>query len=123
MTILIPPDGSAITLLTPRHPADHPQFAAVIPPNARTVKAGRIEPARSFPRVLFRAARRIFGDRGAVGDWTRSWRPAFTGGWVCTILIGPLTGASKRFLTRDEALRWELRILEQFGPRGLPPAA
>lgn len=37
-------------------------------------RGGHVYPARRAPRLAFRALRRLFGGRGRIADWTRSWR-------------------------------------------------
>lgn len=56
-----------------------------------------------FPkRAVFRLLRIMFGERGRVADWTRSWR----GPWHASIVA---TGAWSVFEKRADCVAWEIQ--------------
>ena len=72
---------------------------------AETVKrASNVLPFGITKQIVFKALRRVFGDKGRVSDWTRRWR----GPHVVDVIDGPLLGP---FGSREEALRCEVEWL------------
>lgn len=70
-------------------------------------RASHIEPCRLGRRILFRLLRRLFGEDGRVGEWTRRWHCD----WRVDLrpVGGPIRGP---FFSRRDALHYELSIVE-----------
>lgn len=72
--------------------------------NGRRRRLSHIRPEVLWKKVAFILLRKIFSDRGNVAFWTRKWK----GPWRATIIS---TGQTEVFDTREEAILWELEIL------------
>lgn len=72
--------------------------------NGHSRRLSHIIPERSGKRMAFLFLRKIFGDRGRVAAWTRTW----AGPWRCVILS---TGQSEVFDNRQSAVDWEYEII------------
>ena len=64
-------------------------------------------PASPSKRAAFRLLRRLFGDRGRVAAWTRTW----PGPWL--VQMSPTGDVLGPFANRDAAVRAEVRYLEE----------
>jgi hypothetical protein len=53
---------------------------------AKIARASHVEPATLFKRLTFHILRRIFGEYGKVGNWTRTWKCL----WRVRIVNGPI---------------------------------
>ncbi len=73
--------------------------------NVRRRRLSTIVPVKPIKRAMFRILRLIFGDRGRVADYSRSW----SGPWRATILA---TGQTETFQHRAEAIGWELEMIQ-----------
>lgn len=67
-----------------------------------TTRLSHIVPLFLPKRAVFRLLRLMFGERGRVADWTRSWR----GPWHVSILA---TGAWSVFEKRADCVAWEIQ--------------
>lgn len=70
----------------------------------KRTRVSHIVPVNPIKRAMFRTLRLIFGERGRVADYTRSW----TGAWRATIIA---TGQTYTAPSRADAIAWELGIL------------
>ncbi len=68
-------------------------------------RAGYVWPQGTGARTLFRALRRVFGNRGLVSDWTRSWR------WCSWVVVDAETMEQLpgSYPTHDDAVDAEVR--------------
>lgn len=66
-----------------------------------TTRLSHIVPLWEPARSLFKLLRLIFGDRGKVAAWTRTWRCW----WKVTIIS---TGRWNIFRDRADAVKWEI---------------
>lgn len=69
-------------------------------------RGGHVWPKRPVKRFAFKALRKVFGSKGRVSDWTRSWR----GPWVVCV------PSTKQYLdgtyrTHDEAVDAEVAYI------------
>jgi hypothetical protein len=73
-----------------------------------TQRASHVEPDGLISRALFSLLRRAFGDKGRVGQWTRTWNVLWR------VNLGPSNGPilDERFINRDEAIAAEIKWLE-----------
>jgi hypothetical protein len=94
------------------------EFFPCLPPGMDLPSVERrfseIVPLVKGKRRWFRILRFIFGERGRVADWTRTWR----GLWHCTILMGPHRGASKVDVNRQALVKWEQGVWLNTAPAG-----
>jgi len=69
-------------------------------------RASRILPVNIFKRCAFIMLRKVFGDRGRVATFTRSW----SGPWQVRVIGSPrqFTAPSRRL-----AIAWEQEILNE----------
>lgn len=69
-------------------------------------RASRILPVNIFKRCAFIALRKLFGDRGKVAAFTRTWR----GPWTCRVI-----GSPRRFTapSRTLCINWEDEVLNE----------
>ena len=67
-------------------------------------RASNVLPHNPIKRIAFKALRLVFGNRGRVSDWTRTW----TGENIVNIVGGPTLGP---FGSRREALDYEVQYL------------
>lgn len=74
--------------------------------NGKTRRLSTIRPERRIKRTAFVVLRKIFGDRGRIADWTRTW----AGPWRCVILS---TGETEVFDNRQAAVDWEYEIITE----------
>lgn len=65
-----------------------------------------IVPVALLPRILFRLLRLLFGERGKVAAWTRTWCVM----WRAKILIGKHKGKWMEHAFREVLLQWEREI-------------
>lgn len=92
-------------------PTGEVQFLGDIPPvdlplgKMRRQRVSTILPLTATKRCAFKLLRLLFGERGRVAAWTRTWQCE----WRVTILA---TRQSAVFETREDAIRWEIGILE-----------
>jgi len=70
-----------------------------------TQRASHVEPAGPLRRILFRALRFAFGERGRVAEWTRR----MPGPWMVRIVGG---GPEFRHASRDACIAWEIDHLQ-----------
>ena len=70
-------------------------------------RGGYVLPASPSKRAAFRLLRRVFGDRGRVAAWTRTW----SGPWL--VQMSPTGDVLGPFANRDAAVRAEVRYLEE----------
>ena len=70
-------------------------------------RASQVHPVNRIKRAAFYTLRGLFGERGRVSDWTRSW----VGNWEVDLAVsgGPKLGP---FAVRSEAIRAEEQWLE-----------
>ena len=88
---------------------DLPDRAAEISakPVGQERRGGYVLPASPSKRAAFRLLRRVFGDRGRVAAWTRTW----SGPWL--VQMSPTGDVLGPFANRDAAVRAEVRYLEE----------
>lgn len=67
------------------------------------------EPALWYLRLVFHALRFVFGETGAVSDFTRSWRCL----WRANIRGGPILEG--RWYDRQEAINAEIKFFNENG--------
>lgn len=92
---------------TTTHLVDHP--LTEYPRNATVKRASHIEPADPFLYAIFLIIRQWFGDDSKLADWTRSWKCL----WV--VDLSPVGGPCNQwFIDREQAIRYEIRWLNQF---------
>jgi len=82
-----PPPGLNLPMLKPR------RISEIIP----------INPVK---RSMFRLLRKVFGEYGLVGQWTRTWRCQ----WRCTLLAGKHTGFTAVSTDRASLIDWEQKL-------------
>lgn len=99
--IYIPPGGEVISI------GDMP---LELEGTARRQRASHILPVNRVKRAFFTALRTVFGERGRVAEWTRSW----VGPWLGVILA---TGETYTHQSRRVVLDWEHKRLEAFYER------
>lgn len=69
-------------------------------------RASHVLPAGVVRRAAFILLRSLFGETGAVSDWTRRWNCS----WVVQIVNGPHAGP---FEKRQAAIDWEVSYIER----------
>jgi hypothetical protein len=72
--------------------------------NGKRIRLSHIRPDKFWKKAAFIILRKMFGDTGNIAFWTRKWR----GPWRATIIS---TGQTAVFETREEAIQFELEIL------------
>jgi len=72
--------------------------------NGKRTRLSHIRPEKFWKKAAFIFLRKSFGDTGRIAGWTRTWKCE----WRATIIS---TGQTEVFDTRDEAIAWELEIL------------
>lgn len=77
----------------PVHMAERTRFSEILPvPHLRW--------------LAFRIIRWMFGEKGRVSNWTRTWKCR----WYCVILRGRQRGAVRISNNRSELLEWEEQV-------------
>ena len=76
---------------------------AALGPIQAVRRGGRVVPVNPIRRTAFRLLRWLFGDRGRVAAWTRTW----SGPWLVVVP----TGALGPFADRDAAVQAEVEYL------------
>src|SRR5262245_47423630 len=66
-------------------------------PDAKRERFSEIIPVNPWLRRAFRILRALFGEEGAVANWTRRWHCK----WICIILRGPAQGHSAQQFGHD----------------------
>jgi len=79
-------------------------LAAALGPVREVRRGGHVVPAGRLRRAAFRLLRRLFGNRGRVAAWTRTW----AGPWLVILPAGNVLGP---FAGRDAAVRAEVESL------------
>ena len=77
-------------------------------PGAIKVRFSEIVPDYIHPwkARAFRILRKLFGERGRVAAWTRTWDCM----WVCVILRGPMRGKRNVSRSRQTLIEWEQQV-------------
>lgn len=96
--ITISEDGRSVEFIEGQSSLDLPVE------NGKRRRLSHIRPEKPWKKAAFILLRKVFGDTGNVAFWTRKWK----GPWRATIIS---TGQTEVFQTRDEAIAWELEIL------------
>jgi len=96
--ITISEDGKSVEFIEGQSSLDLPLG------NGTRRRLSHIRPEKFWKKAAFILLRRAFGDRGNMAYWTRTWR----GPWRATIIS---TGQTEVFETREEAIQFELEIL------------
>jgi len=87
------------------HPNDDQAVALMRLLDTDDRRAGYVWPQGKGVRLLFKALRRVFGGRGPVSDWTRSWR------WCSWVVVDAETMEQLPgvYPTHDAAVRAEVQ--------------
>ncbi len=96
-TISLLPDGT-LEFLGDTLPIDIPITVL------KTRRVSHILPMNKPKRAAFRILRKVFGERGKVAAWTRTW----SGPWQAIIIATGETYASD---SRQNCIEWELETL------------
>lgn len=97
MTMILKPNGEVEWI-------EGEPFIPVI--NVKRRRLSHVTPAFAPIRLpLFKLLRRVFGDRGRVAAWTRTWR----GPWKVKIVA---TGEWSLFEKRSDAIAWEMEQVQ-----------
>lgn len=69
-------------------------------------RASNVLPLDPMKRIAFVALRKIFGEKGRVSDWTRTWK----GPQIVKIVDGPILGPFRdRKTALDREVQWLLK--------------
>ena len=74
-------------------------------------RASHVEPYYIVPRLFFHAFRKVFGEDGRVGDWTREWNCYWRVN--LTPVGGPIIGMRFECRHRTLAIAYEIIWLEK----------
>lgn len=67
------------------------------------VRYSEITPLNPWLCIAFRTLRFLFGEKGRVSDWTRSWKVV----WLAHILMGEHKDEAQVSQYRDALITWE----------------
>lgn len=99
-TLLIAPGGQIMTL------GDAHLQELGLTGEVTRKRASSVVPVNRFKRAGFLGLRCLFGERGRVAEWTRTW----TGPWTGRILA---TGETFTAQSRRVVLKWEQARVEE----------
>jgi len=96
--ITISKDGKSVEFIEGQSSLDLPLG------NGRRTRLSHIRPEKFWKKAAFILLRKVFGDRGRIAEWSRTWRCE----WRCTIIT---TGDSAVFENRQAAVDWEYETI------------
>ncbi len=122
ITITIDEEGDVLFLKTDANDIFLDQGTVV------TKRASHVEPAPLYERLAFHLLRAVFGDKGKVSDWTRTWRtlwrvntkpvggPILTWGHIYPAALNCSTLGRQTYCfgRRQDAIDAEIEFLNKF---------